>query len=163
MALLCATEIHLPTEKAPKKEPPSQKGRERERRQGTGTPPRRNRPAPVLHIPSETSRRPHRMNSGHRRLQQQQQQQQQQSSRQQAAVKAALANAVAAAVIPTVSSLHRWRLAQHHGHDPRAEFRGAQARCPDAPIGLLAQRATTTTPTQNGDVQKVMTIGVQAK
>ena len=43
----------------------------------------------------------------------------------------ALANAVAN--IPTVSSLHCWRPAQHHGHDPRAELRGAQARCPHRP------------------------------
>ena len=32
----------------------TQQGRERERRQGTGTSPRRKRPAPALHIPSET-------------------------------------------------------------------------------------------------------------
>ena len=43
----------------------------------------------------------------------------------------ALINAVAD--IPTVSSLHRWRPAQHHGHDPRAELRGAQALCPHRP------------------------------
>ena len=43
----------------------------------------------------------------------------------------ALINAVAK--IPTVSSLHRWRPAQQHEHDPRAGFRAAQARCPHQP------------------------------
>ena len=35
--------------------------------------------------------------------------------------------------IPSVSSLHCWRPAQHHGHDPRAELRGTQARHPHRP------------------------------
>ena len=43
----------------------------------------------------------------------------------------ALINAVAE--IPTVSSLHRWRPAQQHEHDPRAGLRAAQARCPHRP------------------------------
>ena len=49
--------------KAPK-EPPSRRGGEREnandgKAPGTGTPPRRNRPAPALRTPSDTPRRPH--------------------------------------------------------------------------------------------------------
>ena len=43
----------------------------------------------------------------------------------------ALINAVAE--IPTFSSLHRWRPAQHHERDPRAGPRAAQARCPHRP------------------------------
>ena len=42
-----------------------------------------------------------------------------------------LINAVAE--IPTVSSLHRWRPAQQHEHDPRAGLRAEQARCPHRP------------------------------
>ena len=45
----------------------------------------------------------------------------------------ALINAVAVAEILTVSSLHRRRPAQQHGHGPRAELRVAQARCPHRP------------------------------
>ena len=44
----------------------------------------------------------------------------------------ALINAVAKE-IPTVSSLHRWRPAQQHEHDPRAGLRAAQARFPHRP------------------------------
>ena len=41
------------------KDPPSRRGRERERQQGNGTSPRRNRPAPALRTPPDTSRRSH--------------------------------------------------------------------------------------------------------
>ena len=47
----------------PQKDPPPS-GREHERRQYTGTPPRRNRPVPALRTPYETSRKPHRTNAG---------------------------------------------------------------------------------------------------
>ena len=92
---------------------PSRRGRERKRRQGTGTShqdgtdqhlaahPARNRPetAPDERGTSSSLK--------------------------------ALINAVAE--IPTVSSLHRWRPAQQHEHDPRAGLRAAQARCPHRP------------------------------
>ena len=111
---LYATEIHRKAQK----EPQSQRGRERERRQGACTSPRRNQPAPALHIPRpkppgdftgrtrdvEFSESIDKCRGGH----------------------------------PDVSSLHRWRPAQHHGHDPQAELRGAQARCPHRPRSARA-------------------------
>ena len=107
--MLCATEIHR---KSPT-EPPSRRGQERERRQDTGTSHHDGTDQHLAAHPAQN--RPETAPDERGTL----------SSLE------ALINAVAE--IPTVSSLHRWRPAQQHEHDPRAGLRAAQARCHHRP------------------------------